>query len=305
MSHAPTIYVNLEELAELEREIHRCTQQLDTASYLGECYVPTSRAVQEKLEDFSGRWDTRRGELGESLEQVASAISSIRTSFENADTELWKALQNLGEEGGQGGGGGGEQPRERPGWWDTGIGGTNPPRTDGPVERSPAGYDDVMLRHSPGQLRDEFKREYRADNYWATAWEPEGNCTSYVAWRLNDVAEERGLDWEFSNNIYGDTENGRLGWAGAWKDNAEAAGVPTSDTPTAGSVAWFGDNHSSYGGHVAMVRSVDPTTGAIVLEESMYSPTPGKSVFFQTRTVLPGESGYPDSFLEFLPGSES
>nr|WP_245891291.1 CHAP domain-containing protein [Desmospora activa] len=87
-------------------------------------------------------------------------------------------------------------------------------------------------------------------------------CTSFVAWRLNDAGIE------FHNTMRG----GRFSNAENWDDNARELGVKVNNKPAVGAVAqWdagaFG--HSNLG-HVAYVVEVDGDR--ITIEEYNYEP---------------------------------
>ena len=123
-----------------------------------------------------------------------------------------------------------------------------------------------------------------------------GNCTSYVAWRLNNLAEANGLDWSMDNRSIGGQVT-HLGNANNWDDAVSKLDVPMNGTPTPGSVAQWNEP-SDLGGHVAIVRSVDSTTGTITVEESSW-----KGYIFRTREISPGDADYPERFIHMLPES--
>lgn len=134
---------------------------------------------------------------------------------------------------------------------------------------------------------------------WNFGYNESGNCTSYVAWRINQLAAERGLGESYlTNNNVGSQTIPRLGNAYEWGPNADSIGFPPTDDPQPGSVAWWDRDPATAGmshGHVGVVRSVAPD-GAIVIEESAWD-----SVQFRTTTIRPGDSGYPSGFLNLLP----
>lgn len=121
-----------------------------------------------------------------------------------------------------------------------------------------------------------------------------GDCTSFVAWRLNELAKARGLDWSFTNSsITGATHHVVLGNARDWGAHATTAGFPPDQNPTVGSVAWFGSPHD----HVAIVKEVDGRQ--IRIEESNYD---GKT--YDTKVIDLDHSSYrPSGFIHFLPGT--
>lgn len=130
-----------------------------------------------------------------------------------------------------------------------------------------------------------------------------GNCTSFVAWRLNQLGAAGGSDaYRFDNNSVtlgeGDTvAYGRLGNAYEWYDNA--GGRFRTSEPSVGSVVVWerGDGMAMRSGadygHVAIVRAVGED-GSITIEESSWDSTT-----YRTRTLATGD--YPDKFLNFLP----
>lgn len=97
-----------------------------------------------------------------------------------------------------------------------------------------------------------------------------GECTSYTAWKLNELAGASGDDptaWPIGNNKGGN--GAHLGNAAEWRDAWIARGWRVSTTPVANSVAWWG----AYGGggigeagHVAWVDAV-LEDGKVVLSE--------------------------------------
>ncbi len=86
----------------------------------------------------------------------------------------------------------------------------------------------------------------------------EGQCTDFVAWRLNrDVGAQPGgpypMDWSYLTPGGGDA----FQWLGQW----ERHGWPVSSTPVVGSVAYW--NHGDHVGYVAAVNA----DGSIVVED--------------------------------------
>jgi surface antigen len=124
-------------------------------------------------------------------------------------------------------------------------------------------------------------------------------CTSFVAWRVND---NNGI--RFSNNMTG--PNGKKGHFGAayqWKQNALNIGYKYSTVPTARSVAWWGPNYHGAGaaGHVAYVDSVTKngsTVVGITIEQYNWG-TPGS---YSTKYVKVSAGSYPEGFIHGLEG---
>ncbi len=81
----------------------------------------------------------------------------------------------------------------------------------------------------------------------------ERECTSYVAWRLNNEFKLLELDFLFSNDLDGDGGID-LGSAISWVDGAARLGYKVNYQPQVGSVAYW-SNYSS--GHVAYVESIN------------------------------------------------
>lgn len=145
----------------------------------------------------------------------------------------------------------------------------------------------------------EWKPNASGYDQWNFAYDGDGdsqmgNCTSFVAWRLNQLGESAGIDdYSFTNNhltMNGETVDfGRLGNANEWLGNASAAGVDPVSSPQAGDVAVFtGGNY----GHVAVVKEVLPN-GSVVVEESAWD-----RYTYQARTISASDaSGY----LRMLP----
>jgi len=95
-------------------------------------------------------------------------------------------------------------------------------------------------------------------------------CTSFVAWRMNQLGAK------FSNGMSG--PNGKRGWFGnadTWASNAQQIGVRVDHTPSVGAVAHFGPGISGAGGsgHVAYVAQVNGD-GTVVVEEYNWLPFP-------------------------------
>jgi CHAP domain-containing protein len=171
-----------------------------------------------------------------------------------------------------------------------------------------AGFSDSDFRGAGPEFLADWQQRGEYDQ-WGFGYDGDGDanpgdCTSFVAWRLNELAEAKGIDgWQMNNSsITGQTAplgDGRLGNAATWGPNASAAGFAPDDVARPGAVAWWGANSGmgSYG-HVGVVRSIDPGTGAITIEESSWD----KSTY-ALRTVQPGGPGYPTGFIHMLPGS--
>ena len=105
----------------------------------------------------------------------------------------------------------------------------------------------------------------------------EGQCTSWVAYRLNQL---NGV--AFSNSFGG---QGTWGSADNWGPHAEALGITVNSTPALGSIAWYSS------GHVAYVEEVKSPT-SIVVSEMNYDFDNG----FRVRAIRPSR-GWPTAFI--------
>jgi surface antigen len=94
-------------------------------------------------------------------------------------------------------------------------------------------------------------------------------CVDFVVWRLNrdvgSIAAPFAYTWGYLTPNGGNARDFKAAW--------EAHGWPTSHSPVAGDIAWWGNNH------VAYVKSVD-AAGNVSLEE--YNATP---FMYSTRTI--------------------
>lgn len=93
------------------------------------------------------------------------------------------------------------------------------------------------------------------------------NCTSYVAWKVNQSGTT------FNNWL----EKGRFGNAHNWDDNAKKIGMKVSTTPAVNSIAVWEINKGGAGGygHVAWVEKVN-SDGTIEISEYNWNGGDGK-----------------------------
>ena len=160
---------------------------------------------------------------------------------------------------------------------------------------------ELTWRDDKGNAYDQWSFGYDDGGRAAT-----GNCTSFVAWRLNQLAKAAGFeDFSFDNNrvvmsdgstrIFKDDGGAqRLGDARKWIDSAARAGIEAQTKPSVGSVlVWEADDGKGSSGHVAIVREV-LSDGSIVIEQSAWD-----EYTYKTETLTPGS--YPEKFLNFLP----
>ncbi|WP_420622463.1 CHAP domain-containing protein [Candidatus Poriferisodalis sp.] len=139
-----------------------------------------------------------------------------------------------------------------------------------------------------------------------------GQCTSYVAWRLNDAGI--GFSNSYSNgrprtdlprrwhpganawlHIWSNAEN----WAGS----ASGVGIPVDQNPSRGSVAHWGQECNGKScatdrvyGHVAYVESVSADGNQITISEMNFARP---ACHHRTRTLTRGQASWPDNFIHF------
>ena len=150
-----------------------------------------------------------------------------------------------------------------------------------------------------GYPYEEFNCRFPPSDEWRML---QGQCTSYVAWRL-DIAGVDFHNFEFNNNRpsllpYRPFQGGRIelrAWSHArhWAEAARLIGITTDNNPVPGSVAQWGVSLSPYG-HVAYVHAVKED-GTIVLHEMNY----GNKCLIQERELRPTDAGWPDTFIHF------
>ncbi len=112
----------------------------------------------------------------------------------------------------------------------------------------------------------------------------QGQCTSWVAYRLNDL---NGIAF---NNSYGG--NGSWGNSWQWDSHAATLGILSDTTPAVGSVAWWQNSSQHVGGHVAVVEKVISST-SIVISEMNYDDSNG----FQIQTLTQSGGNWLNKFI--------
>ena len=136
----------------------------------------------------------------------------------------------------------------------------------------PVGKDAPQPPVQPGIKRDDYPyKDSQPDFDGGDRWGFYAReCTSFVAWRMNQLAGK------FSNGMSGPNgARGLFGNADTWAANARKIGFRVDNTPSVGAVAHFGPNVSGAGssGHVAYVAQVNGD-GTIVIEEYNWLPFP-------------------------------
>lgn len=116
-------------------------------------------------------------------------------------------------------------------------------------------------------------------SHWGQTTNPKGNCTNYVAFRLERNGAPR--------------LNGR-GDAVTWRDRVieQFGAAAVNNTPTVGSVAWWNGRIADGSGHVAYVEKVVGST--IYVSDSSFN------IGSDRRVLTPDMSFYPDAFLHIM-----
>jgi hypothetical protein len=105
----------------------------------------------------------------------------------------------------------------------------------------------------------------------------QGQCTSWVAYRLSEMNNIAFTDYFGGHGLWGD--------AASWGRHARKLGITVDNIPAVGSVAWYRS------GHVAYVEKVS-SPGSVVISEMNYDADNG----FQVRTITTS-SGWPTGFI--------
>lgn len=118
-----------------------------------------------------------------------------------------------------------------------------------------------------------------------------GECTSYAAWKVNELMGGSPTDIIFDNGYGGHTK----GNGGEWKSAWEASGWTVSNVPKVDSVAWWGPNSGAGIGEAGHVGWVDEITedGRVIISEynnSYYAP-PGHRYSRRSVAIDPGQVG--------------
>lgn len=117
-----------------------------------------------------------------------------------------------------------------------------------------------------------------------------GQCTSWVAYRLNQIG---GISF---SNYYGG--KGRWGDAVRWGRMAKKLGITVNTTPTVGAIAWYSATKPAPDGHVAYVERVNSPT-SFVMSEMNYDADNG----FWVHTITKATGDWPTEFIHFADRS--
>jgi surface antigen len=113
-----------------------------------------------------------------------------------------------------------------------------------------------------------------------------GQCTSWVAYRLNEL---NGIAF---TNYYGGA--GRWGDAVHWKKQATELKITVNTTPSPGAVAWYASTTPAPDGHVAYVEAVSSKT-SFIMSEMNYDADNG----FWVHAITKSTGDWPTAFIHF------
>jgi surface antigen len=117
-----------------------------------------------------------------------------------------------------------------------------------------------------------------------------GQCTSWVAYRLNQVGGVA-----FTNSYQ---TKGRWGDAVRWGPMAKKLGITVNTTPAVGAIAWYSATKAAPDGHVAYVERIN-SAKSFVMSEMNYDGDNGFYVHTITRTT----GDWPTEFIHFASRS--
>ena len=134
--------------------------------------------------------------------------------------------------------------------------------------------------------------------FWVDQWSfAQCNCTSYVAWKLNEAFEDAGFP---SPRFYNSYLQKNTSWSDAykWRAAAERADIEVDEYPMqVGDVAWWdrvNPNDEDDKGHVAFVEKINRDENLIEISEYNVEISCGYGV----RTISIDD---PDGFIHILP----
>ena len=138
-------------------------------------------------------------------------------------------------------------------------------------------------------------------NYWVDKWSfAQCNCTSYVAYKLNDpfgIGETDDIYGIPFKNNYLQPSGKAWSHGGRWGDAARRANIAVDKRPLPGDAVYF--TGGSYG-HIAYVEHVDYDSDMnwerIYISEYNF-PSPGT---YGTREITPSSTGFPNKPAGFI-----
>jgi surface antigen len=113
-----------------------------------------------------------------------------------------------------------------------------------------------------------------------------GQCTSWVAYRLNQAGRVAFTNYYESKSRWGD--------AVRWGPKAKKLGITVNTTPAVGAIAWYSATKAAPDGHVAYVERVN-SAKSFVMSEMNYDGDNGFYVHTITRTT----GDWPTEFIHF------
>lgn len=119
------------------------------------------------------------------------------------------------------------------------------------------------------------------------------NCTSWVAWKVNQMW---GTTTSFRNNM----TSPALSNAVNWRSRLQSMGYQYNNNPIVGSIAYWGASASpgvGANGHVAFVIGVTRNSSDVVTSILISEYNGSNSFAYGTRSLTPGSTGYPTSFI--------
>ena len=85
---AEKIHIDLDYVRTLKGEVDGTSGRLRGDVGNTSNTIDSDDSVNEKLHDFMGKWDKRRGQVADTLDAVSSALNSIDESFTQTDDKL-------------------------------------------------------------------------------------------------------------------------------------------------------------------------------------------------------------------------
>jgi uncharacterized protein YukE len=93
---AEKIHIDLDYVRTLKGEVDGTSGRLRGDVGNTSNTIDSDDSVNEKLHDFMGKWDKRRGQVADTLDAVASALKAIDESFTECDDKMTDQLNGCG-----------------------------------------------------------------------------------------------------------------------------------------------------------------------------------------------------------------
>lgn len=124
----------------------------------------------------------------------------------------------------------------------------------------------------------------------------EDNCTSWVAWKVNQAQGYTNLNLPANNYpFYNGMTSPALSHAKNWDTRLANVGYTVNNSPEPGCIAQWDETTSNPYGHVAYVHSVS-SIGTVTISEYNHSV----ACEYTTRTIASSSTQYPDNFIHIL-----